>query len=52
VERLRSALREDPRSVPLPDPSRYEGPRTPAQYFALLRRERHEQLRERSRARG
>jgi len=52
VERLRSALREDPRSVPLPDPRRYEGPRTRAQYFALLRRERHEQVRERTRARG
>jgi predicted TIM-barrel fold metal-dependent hydrolase len=52
VERLRSALREDPGAVPLPDPRRYEGPRTPAQYFALLRRERHEQARERSRARG
>lgn len=41
VERLRSARREDPRSVPLPDPGRYEGPRTRAQFFALLRREQH-----------
>jgi uncharacterized protein len=52
VERLRSARLDDPRSVPLPDPSRYEGPRTRAQFFALLRREQRAEQLARSPRRG
>ncbi len=36
---LRMALRDDPRSVPMPDRRRFEGPRTRRQLFAFLRRE-------------
>lgn len=39
VQRLRAAYLEDPRSVPVPHPSRYEGPRTRREFFALLARE-------------
>ena len=52
VERLRSARLEDPRAVPLPDPRRYEGPRTRAQFLALQRREEHENARARARFRA
>jgi uncharacterized protein len=52
VERLRAARLDDPRSVPLPDPRRYEGPRTRQQYFALLRREERENAQARARYRG
>ncbi|MEO8178698.1 MAG: amidohydrolase family protein [Deltaproteobacteria bacterium] len=52
VNRLRSARLDDPRSVPLPDPRRYEGPRTRAQFLALLRREEHENTRARAPFRG
>lgn len=52
VERLRSARLEDPRAVPLPDPARYEGPRTRAEFFALLRREQRAEALARSPRRG
>ncbi len=52
VERLRSARREDPRAVPLPDPARYEGPRMRAQFLALLRREQRAEQLARSPRRG
>jgi predicted TIM-barrel fold metal-dependent hydrolase len=52
VDRLRSARLADPSAVPLPDPRRYEGPRTRAQFLALQRREAHEQARARARFRA
>ena len=42
VDRLRSAFLFDRRLVPVPDPRRYEGPRTRSAYFAHLAREEHE----------
>jgi len=40
VTALRMAYLDDPRSVPVPDRRRYEGPRTPRQYQQLLARDR------------
>jgi predicted TIM-barrel fold metal-dependent hydrolase len=42
VDRLRSAYLYDRRLVPVPDPARYEGPRTRRAFFAHLAREEHE----------
>jgi predicted TIM-barrel fold metal-dependent hydrolase len=42
VDRLRSAYLDDRRQVPVPDPRRYEGPRTRRAFFAHLAREQHE----------
>jgi predicted TIM-barrel fold metal-dependent hydrolase len=42
VDRLRSAFLDDPRRVPVPDPRRYEGPRTRSAYLAHLAREKRE----------
>jgi uncharacterized protein len=42
VERLRAAFLEDPRRVPLPEPRRYEGPRTRRAYLAHLAREQRD----------
>lgn len=42
VDRLRSAYLFDRRLVPVPDPRRYEGPRTRSAYFAHVAREEHE----------
>lgn len=39
VQRLRLSYRDDPRSVPMPHPSRYEGPRTRREFLSLLARE-------------
>jgi uncharacterized protein len=39
VQRLRMAYRDDPRSVPMPHPREYEGPRTRREFLALLARE-------------
>jgi predicted TIM-barrel fold metal-dependent hydrolase len=49
VDRLRSAYLYDRQLVPVPDPARYEGPRTRRAFFAHLAREEHE--RELTRAR-
>jgi len=40
VTALRTALLQDPRSVPVPDRRRYEGPRTRRAFLKLLRRQR------------
>jgi predicted TIM-barrel fold metal-dependent hydrolase len=40
VTELRMAMLDDPRSVPLPDRRRFEGPRTRRQYLDLIKRER------------
>jgi hypothetical protein len=40
VTALRMAMLDDPRSVPIPDPRRYEGPRTRRDFFKLLERDR------------
>jgi predicted TIM-barrel fold metal-dependent hydrolase len=40
VDRLRMAFLDDPRSVPLPHPRRYLGPRTRREFLELLRAER------------
>jgi predicted TIM-barrel fold metal-dependent hydrolase len=40
VTALRMALLEDPRSVPIPDRRRYEGPRTRRDFFKILERDR------------
>jgi hypothetical protein len=42
VERLRLARLDDPRSVPVPDPRRYEGPRSRAEFLRLALREKQE----------
>jgi predicted TIM-barrel fold metal-dependent hydrolase len=42
VDRLRVAYLHDPRSLPPVDPRKYEGPRTKAQYYAHLAREKWE----------
>ena len=42
VDRLRLAYLQDPRSVPPVDPRKYEGPRSKAQYYAHLAREKWE----------
>ena len=42
VERLRLARVDDPSSVPLPDPRRYEGPRSRAEFLRLALREKEE----------
>jgi len=42
VERLRLARLDDPNSVPLPDPRRYEGPRSRAEFLRLALREKQE----------
>ena len=39
VAQLRMALLDDPRSVPVPDRRRYEGPRTRREFFELLKRD-------------
>ena len=39
VAMLRTAFLEDPRSVPVPDRRRYEGPRTRRQFLQLLKRD-------------
>lgn len=39
VADLRMALLDDPRSVPVPDRRRYEGPRTRREFFELLKRD-------------
>jgi predicted TIM-barrel fold metal-dependent hydrolase len=39
VTRLRMAYLDDPRSVPMPDPRTYEGPRTRREFLAFLARE-------------
>lgn len=39
IDRLRMAVRDDPRSVPMPDRRQYQGPRTRKELFAFLRRE-------------
>jgi predicted TIM-barrel fold metal-dependent hydrolase len=39
VSRLRLSYLDDPRSVPMPDPREYEGPRTRREFLALLARE-------------
>ena len=40
ISKLRMAYREDPRSVPMPHPHRYRGPRTRREFFALKAAER------------
>ena len=40
VDTLRTALLEDPNSVPVPDRRRYEGPRTRRQFLQLQKRDR------------
>jgi predicted TIM-barrel fold metal-dependent hydrolase len=40
IERLRMAVLDDPRSVPMPDRRIYEGPRTRREFFAFRKRER------------
>jgi len=40
IDKLRMALRDDPRSVPMPDRRHYRGPRTRQELFAFLRREK------------
>jgi predicted TIM-barrel fold metal-dependent hydrolase len=40
VSRLRAQLRQDPRSVPMPHPRRFTGPRTRREFLAFLRAER------------
>ena len=39
IEKLRLAYRDDPRSVPMPHPRDYIGPRTRREFFALLRQQ-------------
>lgn len=41
VDRLRMAYLDDPRSVPMPHPRQFVGPRTRREFFALLRRDPH-----------
>jgi hypothetical protein len=41
IEMLRTAYRNDPRSVPVPRYGEYTGPRTRHEFFEFLRRERH-----------
>jgi hypothetical protein len=52
VERLRLALLDDPSSVPLPDPRRYEGPRSRAEFLRLALREKQEHALVRASIRG
>jgi hypothetical protein len=40
ISKLRMAYREDPRSVPMPHPHKYRGPRTRREFFALKAAER------------
>jgi predicted TIM-barrel fold metal-dependent hydrolase len=42
VDRLRTAYLHDRRLVPVPDPARYEGPRTRREFLAHVAREKHE----------
>ncbi len=44
VDRLRTAFLQDPRQVPVPDPRKYEGPRTRREYLAHLALENQEKL--------
>ena len=39
---LRKSYLDDPRSVPMPDRRRYEGPRTRREFFAFLRKEQQQ----------
>ncbi len=52
VDRLRSAYLEDPTLVPMPDPRKYEGPRTRHEFMALVAREKLERKSERAQFRG
>lgn len=44
ISRIRMARLDDPRSVPMPDRRKYEGPRTRREFFAFLKRERQHGL--------
>jgi uncharacterized protein len=41
VDRLKMAYRDDPRSVPMPHPRQYTGPRTRREFLAFLQRDPH-----------